>query len=516
MADFKKTIIIVTIVIFDLFSQILVSEVMRNPVGKKTEVGGGKTHQYIEIVNFGDTTVSISGMRLFTGAVFDSILPIPKNAIPRGISGTTEIKSGQIALILDKEIIPVFGQFPLDIPDSAVILTVNHVSICNGFAANDGFVILRGNDTVAECRNSFDNGRFKCVPASSETEGFSIIPQSLFENSGVWNVKKPSVGKIENFDNGVLREYNIQRKNNVLECEILYRSFGKTASVNGVKLAEKSGKIVLEEEPASSIIFEWKIDAKTVFDTISTAGLFVKEKSIVITEAASRAAVEWIELYWKDECFPLENWRLTIGESVVFLPKIECPKSRIVCVSEKDSGGLVKMIKVANWRKINNYADTIFLSAPFGVVDSIAWTSDIFASSSDKSTVQRRDVNKSGFDKDNIFAGKETPGAVLRFDEIKKFAINLSSKKFTPNGDRNLDSLVISVEKPRNGTVKIEIYEMSGILVKMFESASQTRFVWDGKTESGRLAQIGPVFVIGTFDDKKTKISDRKDAILWR
>jgi hypothetical protein len=329
-------------------------------------------------------------------------------------------------------------------------------------------------------------------------------------------VKKPNVGKIENFTDGILREYDIQRKNDKLECRILYRNFGKDALVNDIKLTQKSGEIVFEKELAPSVIFEWKINAKIIFDTVFTADLFVKERSVVITEVASRASDEWIEIYWKDECFPLENWYLIVGESVVALPKIDCPKNKILCISEKESGDLINMIKVANWRKINNYSDTIFLFAPFGVVDSVAWTSDIFANSSDKSTVQRRDANKSGFDNDNIFAGKESPGAVLIYNEIKKFAINLSSKKFTPNGDKDLDSLVIFVEKPRNGTVKIEIYEMSGNIVKTFESATQTRFVWDGKTDTGLLAQIGPVFVVGTFDDKKTKTSDRKDAILWR
>jgi hypothetical protein len=513
--NLMRFFVIVFLISFELFAQIKVSEVMRNPVGRKTDVGGGRTHQYIEIVNLGGEAVSISGMRLFTGAIIDSILPIPKNAISQGTSGTSEIKPGQIAMILDREIIDVYGQFPLNIPDTVVVLTVNHVSICGGFAANDGFVILNGNDTIAECRNSLENGRFKSVASSNETEGFSIIPQSLFENSGVWNVEKPSVGKIDFFNNGVLREYKIEKKDGEFECEILYGNFAKNAIIEGENLQDK-GEIFVSKPLSSSAIFELNIDGATIFDTVFTANLFVKERSVVITEIDSRAATEWMELYWKDECFPLDGWHLLVGGSVVNLPRIECPPNRILCVSEKESDGLVKMTRVANWRKVNNYSDTVYLVAPFGAVDSIAWTSEIFAGSSDKSTVQRRDVNKSGFDADNVFAGAASPGAVLRFEEIKKFAISLSSKKFTPNGDGNLDSLVISAQKPRNGTVKIEIYSMDGNLLKTFESATQSRFVWDGKNEFGRIAEVGAIFVIGTFDDKKSKVSDRKNAVLWR
>ena len=393
---------------------------------------------------------------------------------------------------------------------------VGNTSLCGGFAADDGFVILSGNDTIAECRNGFENGRFKCRPNGVEARGISIVPQSLFENTGIWNVRSQSAGKIEYFNHGVLREYKIERKNGVFECRVKYRNFGKNAIIENHEINQKIGEILLNKALASSVIFELNIDGKMIFDTIFTAEMFVKENSVVITEVDARAAVEWIELYWKDECFPLDGWHLLIGGSVVNLPKLECPPNRILCISERESDDLVKMIRVPNWRKVNNFDDTIFLVAPFGVVDSIAWTREIFANSQDKSTIQRRDVNKCGFDPNNIFAGRATPGAILAPTEIKRFEIELSSRKFTPNGDGHLDSLVITAKKPRNGNVKIEIYEMSGNLLKTFESATQTRFVWDGKTEAGRLAQMGPVFVIGTFDDKNSKFQDRKNAVLWR
>jgi hypothetical protein len=57
---------------------------------------------------------------------------------------------------------------------------------------------------------------------------------------------------------------------------------------------------------------------------------------------------------------------------------------------------------------------------------------------------------------------------------------------------------------------------MDGNLLRTFEDASKTRFVWDGKTEYGRIAEVGPVFVLATFDDKSSKFSDRKNAVLWR
>ena len=495
--------------VFPAFSEIKISEVMRNPVEGKTN---GRAQQYIEIINFGDESVCVAGMRLFTGAITNTIQPIPKGAISQGITGTTEIQSGQIAIILTNQ----FEQFSQNIPDSAVVLMVGNTSLCGGFAADDGFVILSANDTIAECRNGFENGRFKCRPNGNEARGISIVPQSLFENTGVWNVQNPSVGKIKHFNHGVLREYKIERKDGVFEISIKYRNFGKNASVNNIKLMQNFGEIILEKELASSLIFAWKIGDYPLFDTIFTADMFVKENSVVITEVDSRAAVEWIELYWKDECFPLENWHLLIGGSIVNLPKLNCPKNRILCISEKESDDLVKMVRVPNWRKVNNFDDTIFLVAPFGVVDSIAWTREIFADSRDKSTVQRKDVNKCGFDPNNIFAGRATPGAILAPTKIQRFEIELSSRKFTPNGDGHLDSLVITAKKPRNGNVRIEIYEMSGNLLKTFESATQTRFVWDGKTEAGRLAQTGPVFVIGTFDDRNSKFQDRKNAILWR
>ncbi|MCL2845007.1 MAG: hypothetical protein FWE23_06105 [Chitinivibrionia bacterium] len=499
-------------------AQIKVSEVMRNPIGGRT---AARAHQYIEIVNLGDETVSIEGMRLFTGAVFNNILPVERGAIPQGITGTSEIKSGQIAIILSREIIPIFEQFRHEIPDDVVVLTVNLITICGGFAANDGFVIIRANDTIAEFRNAFENGRYKVHPTTPETNGFSLVPQSLLCRdamlaSPVWNVEIPTVGKIKNFNNGVLREYQIERQGNEFAIKILYRNFGRTAKIEGKNLSQNSGEISLTKPLASSVIFEINIENQTFFDTIWTANLFAEKGSVVISEVDARASVEWIELYWKNECFPLEGWHLLVGGSVVNLPRLECPPNRILCVSERESSGLVEMTRVPNWRKINNFEDTIYLVAPFGVIDSIAFTRDIWTDSRDRSTVQRRDINGCGFDSDNVFAGTANPGAVLRFTPQRNFSINLSSKKFTPNGDGHLDSLIITASKPRSGTVKIEIYAMDGNLLRTFESPAQTRFSWDGRNEFGRIAPVGPVFVIGTFEGGGRKFTDRKNAVLWR
>jgi len=513
---FCRILICVVFVIFPVFSQLKVSEVMRNPIGSETEAPGGRSHEYIEVVNLGDDAMNLVGMKIFDGVVFDEIIEIPRGTISQGLSGVRELKSGQIGLILDRDIFPIYDLYPLNIPDSVAIFTINHASICGGLSADDGFIILNGNDTIAKCLTGVENDKIKCVANGNEPDGYSVVPTSLLQKNISWKTELASAGIIRNFDNGILREYEISRKGDKFECKILYRNFGKNAFIKNNKL-DKSGEIILTENLASSVIFEWNIDGKTIFDTISTANLFVKENSVVITEVDSRATIEWIELYWTDECFSLENWHLLIGGSVVNLPKIDCPKGKILVLGEKNIQTQIEnAVIVPNWRKINNYNDTIYLVAPFGVVDSIAWTSEIFAGTSDKSTIQRKNPKKSGFDKDNIFAGKATPEAVLAAIENKKFEIELSSKKFTPNGDGILDSLVITAKKPKNGNVKIEIYEMSGNLVKTFESATQIRFVWDGKTEHGRIAEVGPIFIIGTFDDKNSKFSDRKNAVLWR
>lgn len=502
---FCKILVFLIFIIFPAFSQInlKISEVMRNPVGSETEIPGGRSHEYIEVVNLGDESIILAGMKIFDGLVIDEIIEISANTISQGLCGVRELKPGQIGLILDKEIFPIYAQFPLNIPDSAAVFTINHSTICGGFSADDGFVILNGNDTVAEFKTSVENDKIKCVAEGSEPDGFSVVPSSLLKNWAIWKTEQASSGIIGNFNNGILREYEIRRKNDKFECKILYKDFEK----------KESGEKFVEKELSSSIIFDWGIFS----DTISTANLYVKENSVVISEVASRADVEWLELYWADECFPLENWQMSVGGSVVNLPKIDCPNGKILVLGEKNIRKQIEnAVEIVDWRKINNYNDTIFLVAPFGTVDSIAWTSDLFSGTSDKSTVQRKNLKKSGFDKDNLFAGKATPEAVLAAVEIKKFEIELSSKKFTPNGDGNLDSLVITAKKPKNGSVKIEIYGMDGNLVKTFESAAQTRFVWDGKTESGRIAEIGAIFVIGTFDDKNRKFSDRKNAVLWR
>jgi hypothetical protein len=55
-----KSLITILFSATSLLSQIFFSEIERNPVGGETEIPGGKSHEYIEVVNLSQDTLAIT------------------------------------------------------------------------------------------------------------------------------------------------------------------------------------------------------------------------------------------------------------------------------------------------------------------------------------------------------------------------------------------------------------------------------------------------------------------------
>ncbi|MFT7580531.1 MAG: hypothetical protein ACI9MR_002202, partial [Myxococcota bacterium] len=106
--------------------RIAINEIMANPISETTG-------EFIELYNFGDTAIDVSGMRLSDGDANDVV------AAWQG--GSTMLEAGQYGVILDPDYASGYS-FPLD----ALLLTIaSTTTLGNGLANNDPISLLTAN-----------------------------------------------------------------------------------------------------------------------------------------------------------------------------------------------------------------------------------------------------------------------------------------------------------------------------------------------------------------------------------
>jgi len=73
------------------------------------------------------------------------------------------------------------------------------------------------------------------------------------------------------------------------------------------------------------------------------------------------------------------------------------------------------------------------------------------------------------------------------------------------------------VKLPAGASLAIEIYAMDGRKVREFAGAPQKEYRWDGRTDGGSWAPVGPFFVVATVDMADgRRVTLRKKGVLWR
>jgi hypothetical protein len=141
--------LLIGVLVFNIYSRIVINEVMSNPRGITGSGYPEDRNEYVELYNLSSETVDVRGWRLTDFDAVDSIIAWQDSSIlnyyPWVTIGTTRIPSYRYALILDQEYLSSSqgGYFtPYNFPESLIILTVGNTTIGNELQTNDPILLF--------------------------------------------------------------------------------------------------------------------------------------------------------------------------------------------------------------------------------------------------------------------------------------------------------------------------------------------------------------------------------------
>jgi hypothetical protein len=194
----SRIAILILVYTLSACSQVIITEICRDPAGGATSSPGDASHEFVEITNFAADSFSLDSLCLSDGAEADEIIPWPAPLTLHGdcITGCSVLAPGQTALILDRDYPAAAQAVPssrLPIAPGTVLLTVTDAELGNGLADDDGILIYKGTKTLVNRVVAYAadtlwtgttplGGKIALTEPRNPPEGRSIVPVSfLFE-----------------------------------------------------------------------------------------------------------------------------------------------------------------------------------------------------------------------------------------------------------------------------------------------------------------------------------------------
>jgi hypothetical protein len=548
---------------------IAVTEILKNPDGRETDKPGGASHEFVEIANTGHNAVSLSGVYLSDGTDVDSIIPV----IPRPtghdncITGTTTLAPGQCALILDPDYFETALSHPssrFNSADSTLLVTVDDGSIGNGLSATDGVMLYRGSrsavDTLLALVTDKDEN---VVPRSGKivhesppgiTEGYSMIPRTVLLSPGSFIINPDSLspGSYSGIRNGWIAEWRfIDIEEQSVVCSLALsccRADGDCGAQWRIDSHRKrhskplcSGTLdntrrqirtvcTIYNDSSDAVITLSHHTGETTWD-IDLSSLWQPPGSIAISEIAPRAAgaAEWFEIVNIGERnINLLGWRFGASEHADTLTTTNCilsPGRYAVIAQDMERfsqtyPSIDNAVAASAWHALSNYRDTLILWDSDGRVQETVRYESSWFDSWDTESIERLDFSRPGIDQTNwICAEKPTPGQPNRstlMRNVEEASLEIGPVPFTPNGDSRDDLCAIRLSFPPSSRVRVKIYGFEGRVLKEFGGSLKTTYLWDGNTERGTPAPVGPFFVVAEVTCENKNQVLRRRGIIWR
>ena len=550
--------------------RIAITEVLKDPIGLESACPGGKSHEFIEIVNLGSDTFEINSLFLSDGSAVDSVIPWqnPLSWHTNCCFNRTIILPGQFALILDRDYVESPSGSYFTIADSTLILTVDASSIAGGLTITKGLFLYRGEiDSIIDSLAAFLDsgycvtleGRVYHTQPGNIAEGFSNVPVNLLFPSCTFTASPEtlSMGSYEFMQDGWVCEYKLYNPGSAsptVVCSLAVLMAGKEGPENAswsIKIVDSTVTIASGMLPASSlypVYFEVNLkkdsvayeltveenDKKAVIP-IDISSVWLPGSPIKINEIFPRATSsvpEWIELV-NVSSMPvnLKNWRYgtpegtgnTIASSDLI---VEAGHFLVLTktssqFSETYSVG-ISFVQPATWQSLDNYRDTLLLisSLEDSPCESAYYDYEWF-DSWDNQSVERVSLAKSGTEKSAwVLADRPSPGQPnpgVTWHSADKLSMHIGPVPFTPNNDGINDSLSIRISLPEPSyKISITIYGFNGRELFDMTEISPGEKTWNGRKSDGSHAPVGPFFIVGTFTRNGKETLIRKKGILWR
>ena len=549
---------------------IYITELLRDPYGLESAIGGGASHEFIEIFNAGQDTFWLNNVFVTDGVEADSVIPfgidLPKHS-PSCKSHDAFLPPGAVGIILDQDYATASVTTLFSIDTNTFLFTVDDHDLGNSLSTDDGVALYMGTrrtvDSVAAsvCDGSQaitpSGGKLVCVAKSSE--GVSVVageylfgsPQYAACPTGV------SLGKVEDRTGFWLVQKHfgkIDQLRGTLACTLALMHTGSTIWLNvrweldnsvngqsvqgGTLLAPKNPSQIIVHIPCNGIATATNLvlnsDQETQLIPIGISEIWVAPRSLMINELFPRATTsipEWFELINRTTAtIDIRGWYfgnaedkrvlsersntilpgeylIVTADSALFLSAH--PSCRRICVPP-------------SWHTLDNYHDTLIVSTASQIpVDTAAWNSSWF-DVWDRGSLEKVSIEASGIARSSWARSERSspgqPNVALSIYSQSAIRLEAGPIPFTPNNDNVNDLCIISVICPPTYSTAVSIWGFDGTKYCDLAMPPTQQLFWNGKRADGSNAPVGPFFVVVQLTNKEDggKKQLRQKGVLWR
>jgi hypothetical protein len=546
---------------------ILITEVLKNPAGRESEMGGGLSHEFIEILNSGADTLVLDSLFLTDGETVDSVIAwsMPLTQHRNVCISRRSIPPGRCALILDRDYAATSDIRPFVIADSTILLTTSKSSLVGGLTDNKGLLLYKGtlnaiHDSLA---GALDPGqeavlgkRLVHTTPLGTPDGFSLEPRTILFPATQWQPSPDSLspGFWPPIEQGWLAEYRPHANSgrNTILCSLFVYCPGRTTSstvnwnivntTNTISVA--SGELAVGNIPfgfnatlpIDTIAYRLLLadETKTIWWNIDISEIISPQNPIRINEISPRAVTgspEWLELI-NVSTMPinLKNWRLAVGDGITTIISNDCilqPQAYCIVTNNRllltnHFVILCDVIQVDTWQYLDNYRDTVKLFNQVAELptDIIFYSSSWFESFENQSIERVSAIDSNATTQEKwVLSTNPSPGqpnTSVIWRSVSSATLTIGPIPFTPNGDGKDDVLLIGLSMPANASAIISIYGFDGRKLIDYKSITAPKLFWDGRTGAGTITPVGPFFVVAEIIIEGKKSSIRHKGILWR
>jgi hypothetical protein len=555
-----------------VFCQILITEIYRDPKGPESDLCAGASHEFVEITNLGSDTFTIDSLFISDGTESDQVInigPLQVYAHQDCIYSSRFLPPGKTALIMDRDYEKAVAAYSCRLPvkSGTTLFTTPDTEIGNGLASDDGIFLYKGTrDSIVKiiciAADSLTKpaspviGKITLTAGTPVPEGFSIVPVSFLfgkvEYGKCSDLLTP--GEFEMLDSGWIVEYRCGEVNaSFFPCTLALRYCGSNDFSN-IKLTIKrsSGDIV-------EIVDEKELnlqDGKAFYNVrlpqkegrwsvlISSSGRILTERvldfsriwlpdvSLKINEIFPKAQSEepeWFELYnVSSSSVNISGWffgnnedsAVITHDNVIINQKEFYVVTKDADLFKRNHSGINNIVEPEVWHTLDNYNDTLCIwSVHKKLVDRICYSNSWFPNWVNQS-IERIDVSCDGCERKAWeLSQKSSPGqpnTVLYSRSRRSPLMEIGPVPFTPNKDGKDDRLLINLALPAGYSAVISIYGFDGRKMKTFSGPPAREYFWDGNSDNGSPAPVGPFFVVAELKSGNVKSMIRKKGLLWR
>jgi hypothetical protein len=512
--------------LFLLFSDVCINEVMSNPLGSGGVGSPEDRNEFVEIFNMGPDAVDLDGWLITDFDAVDEIVSF----YVLSVDSNTLLLPGEYALVMDSEYVDSGENYmPYGVP-SCLLLTVGNTTIGDELSVNDTIALISPDgDTVSTYYHPFNPGDGisvervypytgdvrenwgACEGISGSTPGQknSVYSSPDFLLDSLWvNGNDVSIFLFNPYDKelgGTIEIFSDVNRNKILDEGELIESIVLTEipqdSFCRVDFSLPSeGFYVLGFDLIDQIIFRRIIIGEEIADLVINEIMY-----------APSGPPEWIELLNRSEynvtldSFKIDevsygtteiaygDYLLITSDSTAFLGyygEISCPLFK-GSLSFSNSGDSVILVDENGFvlDKVIYYGDEVEGNYSLERVNP--------GISADNSTNWGQSVPEGG-----------TPGETNSiFAEYRREDLSLAvtPRHFTPDGDGKDETSVVSFNLPylRN-EVMLKIFDRRGHLLRensQVYGGETGEWIWDGKDKRGEVVPTGLYIVLLVIED---------------